>query len=588
MIPSEFIDEVLARTDIVEIVEARVTLKKSGQNYSGLCPFHQEKTPSFSVSQDKQFYYCFGCQASGSALKFLMDNDRMDFVSAVEYLAQRLGMEVPQDRKSDGGASAKRKSLYEILDQSAGYFREQLRKHESRDRAVVYLKGRGLSGEIAQAFGIGYAPPGWDNLMQRLAVTNGDRQLLIESGMLTDIPEESKTYDRFRDRVMFPIRDLRGRTIAFGGRVLDDEAKPKYLNSPETSVFHKGRELYGLYEARRSRNLSGLIVVEGYMDVVALAQHGIEGAVATLGTATSTEHIERMFRVCKNIVFCFDGDDAGRNAAWKALNSAIPVMEDGCSARFLFLPDGEDPDTFVRKEGRDAFSAEVESALGFTGFFFQHLEEGLDMTTTEGKAAMSKLAVPLISGLPDGVFRQLVIQELSSRTGLDTEKLVSTTGLDERQEPELPRRAPGPAMQQRRLKLSRLAEHALVVLLRHPEVANLLDEDDIHKLESQPDWQVLVELVRWVKSSSEASTMLLLSHYQETRYFEYLKQLAENDPMLDSDQLADEFLITLRKMLAEGDSQQKQQVIDDLTAKPLSQLTPSEREMLQNFRKSGN
>ena len=360
MIPSEFIDDVLARTDIVEIIEARVLLKKSGQNYSGLCPFHQEKTPSFSVSQDKQFFYCFGCQASGSALKFLMEFDRMDFISAVEYLAQRVGMELPRDRSVDSAVSEKRRSLYEVLDQSASFYREQLRKSDSRERAVSYLKGRGLSGEIAQAYGIGYAPPGWDNLMKKLAVSNADRQLMIDAGMLTDIPEESKSYDRFRDRVMFPIRDLRGRTIAFGGRVLDDEAKPKYLNSPETSVFHKGRELYGLYEARRrQRNLDRLIVVEGYMDVVALAQNDINYGVATLGTATSTDHIERMFRIVKTIVFCFDGDAAGRNAAWKALQSAIPAMEDGCTTKFLFLPDGEDPDTYVRQVGKAKFEAEM-------------------------------------------------------------------------------------------------------------------------------------------------------------------------------------------------------------------------------------
>ena len=251
MIPQEFIEEVLERTDIVEIIEPRVTLKKSGQNYTGLCPFHDEKSPSFSVSQDKQFYYCFGCQASGSALKFLMEFDRMDFVSSIEHLAQRAGLEVPRDQKSDSGASQKRKSIYEVLDQSTSFFREQLKSHESRARAVDYLKGRGLSGEIARDFGVGYAPPGWDNLMSKLAVSNADRQLLIDSGMLTEHADEGKAYDRFRDRIMFPIRDLRGRTIAFGGRVLDDEAKPKYLNSPETDVFHKGRELYGLFEARK-------------------------------------------------------------------------------------------------------------------------------------------------------------------------------------------------------------------------------------------------------------------------------------------------------------------------------------------------
>ena len=584
MIPPEFIEELLARTDIVEVIEARVQLKKSGQNYSGLCPFHQEKSPSFSVSQDKQFYYCFGCQASGSALKFLMEYDRLDFISAVEYLAGRLGMEVPRDRRGDdGGASAKRKSLYDILEQSSVFFREQLRSHSSKDRAVQYLKGRGVTGEIARDYAIGYAPPGWDNLMKKLAVSNADRQLLIDAGMLTDNPEESKTYDRFRDRVMFPIRDLRGRTIAFGGRVLDDEAKPKYLNSPESPVFHKSKELYGLYEARRRvRSLKKMVVVEGYMDVVALAQYGIGYAVATLGTATSTDHLERLFRIVPTVVFCFDGDEAGRNAAWKALRAAIPAMTDGCSARFLFLPDGEDPDTFVRKNGKEAFEAAIDESLGFSEFFFQSLEADLDMQVAEGRAALSKAAVPFIAELPEGVLKQLVIDELSHRTGLATERLVDAAGLDQ----QAPARPGGTErVQQHRLKLSRLGEHALTLLLRQPDVANLLDTDDLAKLEGETAWQILVEVIRWVQQSEEVSTILLLSHYQDGPYFQFLKQLAENDPMLTQDQIAEEFLGTLRKMVSEEDTQKKQMVIDDLVAKKPSDLTEEERQLLRSYRR---
>ncbi len=585
MIPPEFIEELLARTDIVEVIEARVQLKKSGQNYSGLCPFHQEKSPSFSVSQDKQFYYCFGCQASGSALKFLMEYDRLDFISAVEYLAGRLGMEVPRDRRGDdGGASAKRKSLYDILEQSSVFFREQLRSHSSKDRAVQYLKGRGVTGEIARDYAIGYAPPGWDNLMKKLAVSNADRQLLIDAGMLTDNPEESKTYDRFRDRVMFPIRDLRGRTIAFGGRVLDDEAKPKYLNSPESPVFHKSKELYGLYEARRRvRSLKKMVVVEGYMDVVALAQYGIGYAVATLGTATSTDHLERLFRIVPTVVFCFDGDEAGRNAAWKALRAAIPAMTDGCSARFLFLPDGEDPDTFVRQNGKEAFEAAIDESLGFSEFFFQSLEADLDMQVAEGRAALSKAAVPFIAELPEGVLKQLVIDELSHRTGLATERLVDAAGLDQ----QAPARPVGTerVQQQRRLKLSRLGEHALTLLLRQPDVANLLDADDLAKLEGETAWQILVEVIRWVQQSEEVSTILLLSHYQDGPYFQFLKQLAENDPMLTQDQIAEEFLGTLKKMVSEEDTQKKQMVIDDLVAKKPSDLTEEERQLLRSYRR---
>lgn len=584
MIPPEFIDEVLARTDVVEIIEARVTLKKSGQNYSGLCPFHKEKTPSFSVSQEKQFYYCFGCQASGSALKFLMEFDRMEFIPAVEYLAGRVGLEVPSDRRVDSGASEKRKSLYEILDQSSAYFRDQLRSHESKERAVDYLKGRGVSGEIARDFSLGYSPPGWDKLLNKLGTSNADRQLLIDSGMVIENLEENKTYDRFRDRIIFPIKDLRGRTIAFGGRVLDADAKPKYMNSPETTVFHKGRELYGLFEARRRvRKLTRLIVVEGYMDVVALAQHGIGYSVATLGTATSTDHIERMFRIVPQIVFCFDGDQAGRNAAWKALQATLPAMRDGNDARFLFVPDGDDPDSLVRREGQKKFESRIDSALQLSEFFFQTLESDLNLESIEGRAALSKQAVPLIANITNGVFKQLIIKELSSRTGLDTERLIGVTGLD-REQPDLGRAVAVPS-RQRQLKQSKLGEHAMSILLRQPEVANLLDEEDLAKLDGVPEWQLLVEIVRWIQRENNISPMLLLSHYQESDYFEYLRELAEQDPMLSQDQLADEFLGTLRKMLLEGDAQQKQRVIDELTRKSLSELSPAERELLANFRR---
>ncbi|MBO6554859.1 MAG: DNA primase [Pseudomonadales bacterium] len=592
MIPQEFIDEVLSRTDIVEIIEPRVALKKSGQNYSGLCPFHNEKSPSFSVSQDKQFYYCFGCQASGSALKFLMEHDRMDFRSAVEFLAQRVGMEVPDDRQVDRGASERRKSIYDVLEKSTEFFKEQLKSHEKRDRAVGYLKGRGLTGEIARDFGLGYAPPGWDNLMKKLATTNADRQLLIDSGMLTDNRDEDKTYDRFRDRIMFPIRDLRGRTIAFGGRVLDADAKPKYLNSPETPVFHKGRELYGLYEARkRVRRLERLVVVEGYMDVVALAQHGVGYSVATLGTATSTEHLARLFRIVPQVIFCFDGDAAGSNAAWKALLNTLPAMEDGCTAKFMFVPEGDDPDSLIRKEGQEKFEARLQKASGLTEFFFNHLSEGLNLDAAEDRAALSKKAVPLIETIPEGVFKELLINELSQKTGLDMERLVGATGLDrDVPPPDAPPEDYGsemsePESPQRSLKLSRIGEHATAILLRQPDVANLLDESDLAKLDGVPEWQMLVELVTWVHQAQDASPMLLLSHYHDTPYFGDLRRLAEQDPMLSKDQLAGEFLDTLRKMLHDSDLQQKQKVIEMLTRKPLSELSPEERQMLANYRR---
>ncbi|MCH1555389.1 MAG: DNA primase, partial [Pseudomonadales bacterium] len=433
MIPSSFIDEILARTDIVDVIEARVTLKKTGQNYSGLCPFHQEKSPSFSVSQEKQFYYCFGCQASGSAIKFLMEFDRMDFVTAIETLAGRLGMDVPNEQSTDDRASSrKRKQTLDVLTEAKDFYKQQLRSHPQRQRAVDYLKNRGLTGQIANRFEIGFAPPGWQNLLALFSEDLTQIQPWVDAGLMIENLDEDKRYDRFRDRIVFPIRDLRGRTIGFGGRVIGD-GKPKYLNSPETTVFHKGRELYGLYEARRSQQKSArLLVVEGYMDVVALAQHGIEYAVATLGTSTSDDHIQRMYRQVSEIVFCFDGDGAGLRAAWKAMLGVLPHLSDGRSARFMFLPEGDDPDSLVRREGTEAFTARIDAADDVSTWFFEKLGQdlqvdGLDPETIAGRAALSKTAMPLLNLMPEGVLRQLMIDALAELTGLARGRLEDVT-----------------------------------------------------------------------------------------------------------------------------------------------------------------
>ena len=334
-IPQSFIDDLLDRADIVDVVGSRMDLRKSGKNHSACCPFHDEKTPSFTVSAEKQFYYCFGCGAGGNAIGFVMDFDRIDFPEAVERLARHLGLEVPREAARDDGMSQKRKTLQDILQKVDRYYRDQLRQHPQAKSAIEYLKNRGLSGEIARDFGMGYAPPGWDNLLLALGKDDTALALLKEGGMLVDREEENKLYDRFRHRIMFPIRDVRGRTIGFGGRVLDD-SKPKYLNSPETPLFHKGRELYGLYEANQKlRDIPNLVVVEGYMDVVALAQHNIHNAVATLGTAATPEHLDKLFRYTAEVVFCFDGDNAGRKAARRALETTLPAMLDGQLALFL-------------------------------------------------------------------------------------------------------------------------------------------------------------------------------------------------------------------------------------------------------------
>jgi len=419
-IPQSFIDDLLSRVDIVDVINRRVSLKKTGRNYTARCPFHEEKTPSFSVNPDKQFYYCFGCGAAGNAIGFIMDYDRQDFPSAIDSLAHSAGLEVPREELSPQQAQRqqRRKTIYDAMEQLAAFYQNQLRQHPQAQRAVDYLKQRGLSGQIARDFGIGFAPPGWDNVLKSFGSNDESRQQLLDAGMLVEKEDSDKVYDRFRDRIMFPIRDNRGRVVAFGGRVLGDD-KPKYLNSPETDIFHKGRELYGLYEARQyNRQLERVIIVEGYMDVVALAQYGIRCGVATLGTASNSDHLRTAFRYCSEIVFCFDGDDAGRRAASRALENALPTMEDGRRIRFLFLAEGEDPDDTVRRVGGPGFEALIARAAPLEEYFFDAFNDRLDPATLEGKAALAKLATPLLVQLPDGVFRELMFDELAKRSGL--------------------------------------------------------------------------------------------------------------------------------------------------------------------------
>lgn len=396
-IPSDFIDALLTRIDIVHLINSRVPLRKAGREYQACCPFHDEKTPSFTVSPQKQFYHCFGCGAHGSAIGFLMEYERQDFREAVEELAQQAGMQLPTDGEAVHTGPDPR-PLYDLLDQVATLYRRQLRQHPQAPRAVDYLKERGLTGEIAAGFGLGFAPPGWDFLLGTLGADAQVRERLLRSGLL--IEQDGRCYDRFRDRIMFPIRDRRGRVIGFGGRVLG-EGQPKYLNSPETPVFHKGRELYGFYEARQAnRTLERLLVVEGYLDVIALAQFGITYAVATLGTATSAEHLRQLLRGAPELVFCFDGDRAGRDAAWKALETALPLATGRQQIGFLFLPEGEDPDTLIRRAGRDGFEQHLRTAAPLSDALFDRLAEQVDMSSLDGRARLATLAKPLLDKVP--------------------------------------------------------------------------------------------------------------------------------------------------------------------------------------------
>ncbi len=415
-IPPAFIDDLLERVDIVDYINARVPLKKQGKNFSACCPFHDEKTPSFTVSREKQFYYCFGCQAGGNIIGFAMDFQGLAFPEAVEQIAVENGIEVPHEAVEDSQRSGLRNRLYDMLKQADRFYRDALRDSPT---AIDYLKGRGISGTTARDFGIGFAPDGWDKLIQKLGKSSEDIVALDKSGMIIKREGKDGYYDRFRNRLMFPIRDLRGRTIAFGGRVFGDE-KPKYLNSPETEVFHKTYELYGLYETHRfAPKIERLIMVEGYMDVVSLFQAGIKGSVATLGTAVTPQHLEKVFRHVPEVIFCFDGDQAGRTAADRALHASLPLMIDGRQARFLFLPEGEDPDSLVQKIGAEAFESQLQQAMPLSDYLFRSIDPDADWSTPDARARLHSLTRPLIDKLPKGVFRRLMEKELAQRTGMD-------------------------------------------------------------------------------------------------------------------------------------------------------------------------
>lgn len=465
-IPQSFIDDLLQRADIVDYINARVPLTKKGKNYGACCPFHDEKTPSFSVSREKQFYYCFGCQAGGNVIGFAMDYEGLAFPEAIERVAAENGIEVPREKGEDGKRSKLRNSIYDILKESDRFFRDQLK---GSTETIDYLKGRGINGTTARDFGIGFAPEGWDNLILKLGKSSEDITALEKGGMIIKRENKDGYYDRFRHRLMFPIRDQRGRTIAFGGRVLSADEKPKYLNSPETEVFHKAYELYGLFETHRfAPKTQRLIVVEGYMDVVSLYQSGVKGAVATLGTAVTSHHLEKIFRNVAEVVFCFDGDQAGRTAADRALHAALPLMIDGRQARFLFLPEGEDPDTRVQKLGAEAFEQELQKALPLSDYLFQSVDADDDLSSPDARARLHSLVLPLVEKLPKGVFRRLMEQELADRTGIQNE---NSNSAPKQENPPPMQAAPAPqAMARQRKGRISAVEQLISIALFHPEV----------------------------------------------------------------------------------------------------------------------
>jgi DNA primase len=577
-IPSSFIDELLVRADIVDVIDSRVQLKKTGHEYQACCPFHNEKTPSFTVSPDKQFYHCFGCGAHGSALGFLMDYEHMEFVEAVEELASGVGLEVPRE-KGQGGEERSYQALYEVMEKVTQFYTEQLRKHEDASRATDYLKNRGLSGEIAAQFEVGFAPEGWDNLKTAMEKKGVSSEHLVEVGMLVK-KDGGGFYDRFRDRIMFPIRDTRGRVIAFGGRQLGtDDKSPKYLNSSETPIFHKGRELYGLYQARKSeRKLERLLVVEGYMDVVSLAQFGVRNTVATLGTATTKDHLERLFRVVPQAVFCFDGDRAGKQAAWRALENALPVLSEGRQINFMFLPDGEDPDSLVRKEGKEAFEERVVAAMPFSDYFFGELAKSADISTTEGRARLVEKSRPLLNKLPDSVFKTMMATRLAEIAHIDASALsgLGSASTSRRAGPAnsaAAGRGQGPSSVRMAIRLL-LHKPALVTHLEHESVIQnaVLENLDL------PGLPILRQLVEFIGKNPHITCGAIVEHWREEEAGRHLAKLAAQPLVIPEEGLEAEFVDVVSKLV----SQYQEQLLDGLLAKAhLGDLTDVEKEQLQ-------
>ena len=583
-IPPTFIDELLARTDIVEVIGSRIELRRSGQNHKGLCPFHGEKTPSFNVNANKQFYYCFGCQASGHALKFLMEYEHLEFPAAVETLAGMVGLEVPreaQDARTEE-RQRRRKPILEMLAQADEYFRAQIRHHPERERAVDYLRGRGVRGETARDFGIGFAPPGGRNLQVALQKSNEDRDLLIAAGLVR--PDGDRVYELFRDRLIFPVRNLRGQVIAFGGRIFGD-GQPKYLNSPETDVFRKGSELYGLFEARQTRQLDSLLVVEGYMDVVALAQAGITNAVATLGTATTADHIHRLFNQVQDLTFCFDGDTAGNNAAWKALELALPAMEDGRSVRFLQLPNGEDPDSVVRAEGSDAFRARLRDARPLAELLFSHLSASVDTRDPAGRAALARSAGALLRKLPAGVFKQLMWQRLAESTGLSAAELASLVkGEPERQKP-----AAGAQGLARRSRQHPTVDKITGSLISYPELATQVSDDMLRRFSQSAATMLVVQLVQIIRSDEELSRELLLREISDDVDRGWLGDKLREERLLPLEEKRLEFGASLEYLVSEMERFENQQVKRVSTDIPLSEMSEEHKAFVRRtHRRSGN
>jgi len=576
LIPQDFIDDLVARADIVEVVGRRVQLRKAGREFKACCPFHDEKTPSFTVSPVKGFYHCFGCGAHGTALGFLMEFDHMSFVEAVESLANSMGVEVPRN-ESDRPAR-RYDELFELMSRVERFWQQGLRDSAA---AVDYLKERGIDGSTARRFGLGYAADAWSSVLDKFGTSPEAIDRLLAAGLVIR-KDNGSHYDRFRDRIMFPIRDVRGRCIGFGGRAMGD-GEPKYLNSPETVLFHKGRELYGLYEARQAlRQIDRLVVVEGYMDVVALARHGIDFSVATLGTATTEEHLNRLFRLTENIDFCFDGDRAGQQAAWRALETALPHIREGRRVRFVFLPDGHDPDSYVNEHGADAFIKALDNGVALSDYLISELARQVDLDTVDGRARLAELARPLIARIPQGVYRELLMESLAHTVGLTSGKLERMLGRPQATVPGQPG--------SRRAQRSRAAatagkpsvvRRAISLLLNHPEAAADLDVEKLAGV-NRPGIELLRELIETAQQEPNITTAGLLERWRHHEQGRHLGKLAAVEIPADEDfDPAAELADCLARLALAGRRERIDFLIEKQRVKPLDEAEIAELRQLR-------
>ncbi|SHO55388.1 DNA primase [Vibrio quintilis] len=566
LIPRNFINDLLARLDIVDVIDARVKLKKKGKNYTACCPFHNEKTPSFSVSQEKQFYHCFGCGAHGNAIDFMMEYERLEFVEAIEELASSMGLDVPREQTSMSPGQQQRpqanqkqkRSLYELLEQIAVFYYQQLKKSSGKV-AIDYLKDRGLSKEVIQKFGIGYIADEWDLVRKHFAQSQDREKMLTETGMLIE-NDNGRRYDRFRGRVMFPIRDRRGRVIGFGGRVIGD-GTPKYLNSPETPVFHKGKELYGLYEVLQShREPPQILVAEGYMDVVALAQYGIDYSVASLGTSTTGEHLQILFRQTNVVICCYDGDNAGRQAAWRALENALPYLNGNKTLKFMFLPDQEDPDSYIRQHGTTAFEQQLQQATPFSDFLFHGLMERIvDNSSREGRFRVVHMAEPLINSVRDNALKLYLWEELSLRTGLSSTAVQSHLNKQSSGEQKQQFRPP------KEMKRTPMRE-VIALLLQNPDYAQRVPDLSSIETLDVPGLSLLVEVLEKCRNYPHITTGQLLEDWRGSQNEAMFSRLASWDIPLVEDNQEEIFLDSLDKIITQCVEKQ----IENLQAKERS------------------